>query len=171
MPHLPSQITAGESINIDRIRLPGYTPGAGWTVTFYFASQDTLAVEAEPTSDNQAWSLNVSSDQTLTLDTGRISYAAIAKKDEIAIRVAAGTLLNLPSPLKPSQWQKVIREVDKAILNFASSPTGSITIDGMSMTYRSMAELTRIREYAAEKLMADNGQSRPTVIRSRLRCI
>ena len=169
MPQLPPQITAGESINIDRFHLPGYPPDGGWAVIYHFNSSKTLSVPAMPTEDGKAWQLTITSDQTLQLDTGRIIYTAIATKGDTSISVDSGTLLNLPSPLKPSHWQEVIREVDKAVLNFASNPTGSITIDGMSMTYRSMAELYRIREYATERLMADNGQSRPKVIRSRLR--
>jgi hypothetical protein len=60
-----------------------------------------------------------------------------------------------------------VTALDAAILEYAATPVGSFSVDGVNINYRSMEDLTNLRAYA--KTMADSelGSRQKRIIRAR----
>lgn len=178
--YVPESIVGGESIWIAAanttqiaadIILDSYTPAGGWSLSYSFYASTPLTVAAAANGGNTGWTLNVTGAQTLTLDPGRVRYAGYVSKTISSVVttfcVDSGSLFVAASPLRESSWQAVLTSIDAAITTYAANPNGSIAVDGMAISYRSLDDLTRLRDYVAYRLKLDNGQRQKRVIRSR----
>jgi hypothetical protein len=153
---LPSAITGGESITATGISLPDYTELDGYAVAYQFASGTPFSVSAVDAGEGN-WSVTVSPATTLTFAPGRLQFAAFATKGTESHLVDEGAITVTASPMRVSSWSAVISALDAAILNYAATPQSSISVDGMTVSYRSMADLERLRAYALEQLGKDTG--------------
>jgi len=156
--YLPASIIGGETIMVGAanpfgggrdIILAGYSPATPATLSYHFQSATPLTIEAAPNSGNTGWTLTVAAAETLTLGPGPVAYAGVLTIDGATKVVDTGIINVRPSPLRVSSWLAVVTAIDAALLTAASSPSGSISIDGMSISYRSPDQLIRLRDYAA----------------------
>ncbi len=174
--YLPASIVAGESIWIaaanttgatnSDIVLTNYTSAGGYSVAYQFASLPTaLTVAAVASGDN--WTLEVTGAQTLVWKAGTVRFVALATKAGRVFQVDAGQISVAPSPLATSAWTSIVAACDAAILTYAGNPNSSLSVDGMSVSYRSMDELVRLRSYAQTMASYETGARQKRIIRAR----
>ena len=175
--YIPGGIVAGESIWISAantaqggadIILADYTPADGYTLSYSFGAATPVVVSGAANGDDTGWTLDVTGAETLTFGAGRVTFAGLVTHtatgrvfafDSGGIKVTASSAL-------VSQWTTLIAAIDAAILAGASA-TSSVTVDGMSVSYRSADDLRRLREYAVQQQQLETGQSRKRIIRGR----
>lgn len=173
---IPSSIIGGETIWIasantaeakNDITVSGHTPASGATLAYQFASPSSPAtIAAVANITNTGWTLTIPSSTTLAW-YGRIFYAGFLTVCGCVHVVDEGEMYVRASPLRASSWSAVIAAVDAAMLTVATSPNGSITVDGVSMSYRGTADLVSIRAFAERKLVEETGSRTPRRILSR----
>jgi hypothetical protein len=175
--YIPARIVGGESIWIaeantaqdsEDIILDGFTPADGYTLAYQFAADTPISVDAVANGDNTGWTLNVTGTQTLTFTPGRVSFVGIVSHTTPARShvVDSGGIYVNPSPMRVSAWKAVLTAIDAAMLTAAGTPNGSISVDGMSMSYRGVSDLKSLRDYAVEQLRRDTGRRAPSRILS-----
>jgi hypothetical protein len=174
--YLPASIVAGESIwvaaanttgatNSD-ISIPDYTSAGGYSLSYQFASLPT-ALTVAAVASGAAWTLEVTGAQTLAWKAGSVRFVALASKAGRVFQVDAGTIAVEPSPIATSTWTAVVAACDAAILTYAGNPNSSLSVDGMSVSYRSMDDLVRLRTYAQTMASYETGQRQRRIIRAR----
>ena len=176
--YFPEVVQAGETVWISAasvidatkndIIFDNFTPSAGYTLAYSFAAATASTVAAVANAGGTGWTLEVPAVTTLTWKAGAIRYNALVTHttSQRVYAVESGTFRVLPSPLAQSSWTAVVAACDAAMLTYSGNPNASITVDGMSISYRSMDNLTTLRSYAREMELADKGY-RPRIIRSR----
>jgi hypothetical protein len=177
MGYMPQTIIAGETIWIAAantaqsktdITIDGATPAGGYTLAFQFAAQPTpISVAAVANGANTGWTLEVTAAQTLAWKAGSVAYAAYATLAGRAYAVESGAITVKPSPMAQSAWTAVIAACDAAILTYAGNPNGSLSVDGMSVSYRSLTDLTNLRDYARTMEQRETGNRPLRIIRAR----
>ena len=181
--HIPSRIVAGETIWISAsntlqskadIILDDYTPAAGYTLAYQFAAPTPVSVSAAANGANTGWTLEVSGAQTLLFGAGSVSFAGVVSivDGEVtrAFSIDQGVIKVDASPMRVSSWVAVLASVDAAIATYASNPRGSMSIEGMSVTYRSLSQLTDLRDYVTYRLQLDSAKRPRRIIRSEIAC-
>jgi hypothetical protein len=173
---IPAKLTGGESIirtaaTGNALTFSGYMPSDGWALVYQFATETPIEVTGTATSDATGWELEVSGSQTILFQPGFVAYSAFVKKtvgdSDRSFLVDQGRIEVTASPMRISQWKAVLTALDAAIAEYASTPQGSISVDGMSVSYRSMADLTKMRAYVQEMLRRDTSNRLPKRILSR----
>jgi hypothetical protein len=176
--NLPQTITAGETLWIaaantlqdrDDITIDDVTPAGGYTLAYQFAASTPLSVAAVANGANTGWTLEVTGAQTLTWAPGVVAYTGIATHTASGrtFAVERGSILVAASPLRVSSWAAVLVAIDAAIASYAANPNGSISMEGMSITYRNLAQLTELRDYANYRLQQDTSNRPVRIIRTR----
>jgi hypothetical protein len=181
---IPSRIVAGASLWVaaanttqdsEDIIIDDYTPAGGYTLAYQFAAPTPLSVAAVANSGNTGWTLEVTGAQTLAWGAGRIPYVGIATivvsagPPEVTrtFPVDQGVILVDASPMRVSAWAAVVASCDAAIATYAANPNGSLSIEGMSVSYRSLSQLTDLRDYATYRLQQDTASRPRRIIRTR----
>ena len=177
---LPTRIVGGESIWIsasnstqsaEDITLDDYSPATGWGLTYSFSASTPISVSGVANDDDSGWTLELTGAQTLTFTPGVVAYQGYVTKtiDDVlkTITVDSGTLIVDASPARVSSWAAVLVAVDAAIATYAANPNGSITVDGMSVSYRSMDDLIKLRDYVNYRLNLDSAGRTKRIIRTR----
>lgn len=175
---LPASIVAGETIwiaaanttgatNTD-ITLSGYLP-ADYSLSYQFAAASPITVSAVENGDGTGWTLEVTAAQTLAWKPGTVRFAGYATHKTTArvFAVDAGAVSVTPSPLATSTWTAVVTACDAAILTYAGNPNGSLSADGISISYRSLEDLVRLRSYAKSMADGETGGRIRRIIRTR----
>lgn len=175
--YLPLRIVAGESIwvSVDNtaqdsedIVLSDFAPSDGSTLAYQFSAETPITVDAVANDGNTGWTLEVTGAQTLLWAPGSIRYAAIlTESNDRTFCVDAGYIAVDASPLRVSDWVAVLSAVDAAILDYAANPYGQISQGDMSFSYRSLDQLTALRDWVKYRLDQDSGKRQRRVIRSR----
>lgn len=171
--YMPGRIVAGASIwlaaantlqsGVD-LTFTGITPAAGYSLAYQFSAMPTpVSVAATANGAADGWTLEVTGAQTLLWAPGSLAYIGIATIVSGGVTrsfvVDQGVIAVDASPLRVSAWAAVLTSVDAAIATYAVNPNGSISIDGMSVSYRSLAQLTELRDYAAYRMQQDTAKS------------
>lgn len=167
---LPETLVAGETVSV-AVSLPLYTAASGWAVAYRFAATTPFSVSCTGGTDG-AWTLALTSAQTLSLKTGGLRFDAIATQtvgEAVAqvVAVDSGTITVTASPLLVSQWEAVLTAVDAAIESWGTSNQRSMTIEGMSVSYRSIDELFNLRSFCVLQIQRERGGRGRKVIYSR----
>lgn len=177
---LPTEIVGGESIWIaaantyqDKtdITITDFTPAGGWALKYNFEASTPFTVTATANGGNTGWTLQVTGVQTLTMQPGVVNYTGIVSQTisevEQSFAVDVGSILVKASPMRVSSWVAVLAAVDAAITTFAANPNGSISVDGMSVSYRGMDDLMKLRDYVNYRLKLDSATRQKRIIRAR----
>lgn len=175
---IPADIRGGESLWISAsnpdypqdIIVYGSLPDThNLSYTFSTGISLPLTVEGLPNGDGTGWTLELTPAQTLAFTPGPVRYTGqVTNKDTGRVKIVdEGTLFVMSSPARASHWGAVVQSIDAAIADYASNPNGRITMGDMSVSYRSIDELIRLREYAIHMLQADSGRSPRRIIRTR----
>ena len=175
---LPHRIVGGESIWISAenttqtatdITFTDYTPADGYTLSYQFAAPTPVTVVAVANSGDTGWTLDVTGAQTLSWVPAAITFAGIVTHTATGrtFAVDGGVVYVDSSPLRVSPWVEVLASVDAAIATYAANPNGSFTVDGMSVTYRSLKQLTDLRDYVNYRMQQDSADRPRRVIKSR----
>ena len=173
--HIPSSIVGGETIWVSSanvaqgcvdITFDGYTPADGYALSYQFAAETPATVAAVENGTGTGWTLEVPSATTLAW-IGKIAFTGIVTKSSRSFVVDYGTVIVAASPLRVSQWRSMIEKIDAAMLTSAKTANGSISVDGMSVSYKSVADLKALREFAERKLREETGAKLPSRILSR----
>jgi hypothetical protein len=177
--NLPSSIVAGETIWISAsnttqatnadIVLSDYTPAGGYTLAYKFAATTPITVSAAANGENTGWTLEVTAAQTLLWKAGTIRYAGYVTHTATGrvFAVDAGSIAVTASPLATSSWTAVVTACDAAILTYAANPHGSFTIDGVTVSFRSLSQLLDLRAYAQTMADTETGARMKRIIRTR----
>ena len=176
--YIPASIVGGESIWIaeentaqsrEDIIIDGFVPSDGFTLAYQFAASTPFSVSASANGAGTGWTLDVTGAQTLTMKPGRVPFVGIITKTDggRTFAVDSGGVVVIASPLRVSAWVAVLAAIDAAMLTVATRPNGSVSIDGMSVTYRGASDLISIRDYAQNQLNRDSGRRIPTRILTR----
>ena len=176
---LPSQVTGGETIWIAAdnslqgavdIVLTNYLP-VDYTLKYNFSSTPAspLSVDAVANVGGTGWTLELSSAQTLVWDPGKVIFTGEVTNSttERVTVVDSGNIQVDASPVRVSSWVAVLAKVDAAIAEFAATPQSSFSVDGLSVTYRSMDDLERLRNYANYRLQLDTATRPKRIIHAR----
>jgi hypothetical protein len=174
---MPLSIRAGETIWIAAanaksagdILIDGYTPAGGYTLAYQFAGATPISVAAVANGANTGWTLELTPAQTLTWKAGTIRFAGYVTQTAggRVFAVDSGTIAVEPSPLATSAWTAVVTKCDAAILAYAENPNGSFSVDGLSVSYRSLSQLTDLRSYAKTMADQETGNRPLRIIRAR----
>jgi hypothetical protein len=175
---LPDRIVAGETIWIASantiqakadIVFPFYTPNDGYTLAYSFGSSTPITVSGVANGSGTGWTLEVASAQTLAWKPGTIRFSGLVTHtvSTRSYNVDLGSIAVNASPLATSQWTAIVTACDAAILTYAATPHGSFTVDGFSVTFRSLSQLTDLRAYARNMADLETGNRQKRIIRSR----
>ena len=177
--YIPDSIVAGETIwiaaanttqatNAD-IVFANYTPADGYTLAYQFAATTPITVAAAANGADTGWTLEVTAAQTLTWKAGTINFAGYVTHTESTRKhaVDAGAISVAASPLATSSWTAIVTACDAAILAFAGNPNKTLSVDGMSIAYRSMDDLRNLRHYAQYMAEQETGGRMKRIIRTR----
>jgi len=167
---LPTELTAGETVS-KTIAMADYPAADGWAVSYRIAAP-TPITQACTGGTAGAWVLSLSSAQTLTMTAGRVRFDALATKTVGAavtevVAVDCGTIAVRPSPLATSSWSAVLTSVDAAIATWGVSDQRSMSIEGMSVSFKSLDELLNLRAFCTQQISRDKGNQRPHILRAR----
>lgn len=166
---LPTELTAGETVS-ETITMADYPAADGWAVSYRFAAPTPISQACAGGTDG-AWTLSLSSAQTLTL-AGRVRFDALATQtagESVAqvVAVDSGVIAVAPSPLAVSKWSAVLAAVETAIATWGTNDQRSMSIEGMSISYKSLDELLNLRAFCTREISRDTGSKRPRFILSR----
>jgi len=176
--NLPKQVVAGETIWISAdntaqgmsdITFAGYTPADGYTLAYQFAGTTPAAVAAQANAADTGWGLTVTAAETLTWKAGVVRFVAYVTHTESGkvYAVEGGEIAVIASPLATSSYTAALTACDAAIANYAANPHGSVGIGEMSVTYRSMADLIKLRDYLKSLIAEELGNRPIRIIRTR----
>ena len=164
---LPTALVAGENIS-ETVTVSGYSSADGWALNYRFATYPTpITVTGTAIEGGTGWTLAVTSAQTLTLLSGPLRFDAIVSKSTTVVAVDSGTIAVTASPLLVSKWEAVLESVDAAIATWGTSDQRSMSIEGMSISYRDVGELMKLRAFCIRQIARENGNGRPGIIRAR----
>ena len=176
--YFPNVVQAGETVWISAVSaiaatkgdivFTDFTPSNGYTLSYSFAAPTAVTVAAVANSGGTGWTLEVTAATTLAWRAGSMQYNALVTHTatQRVYAVEAGTVRVLPSPLVTSSWTAVVAACDAAMLTYSGNPNSSISVDGMTISYRSLENLTNLRAYAREMELSEK-QHRPRIIRAR----
>ena len=176
--YFPDVVQAGETVWISAASVidatkndlvfDDFTPAGGYALSYSFGASTPITVAAVANSGNTGWTLEVTAAQTLAWRAGSMQYNALVTHTatQRVYVVEFGTVRVLPSPLATSSWTAVVAACDAAMLTYSGNPNSSISVDGMTISYRSLENLTNLRAYAREMELAEK-QHRPRIIRAR----
>jgi len=178
MGYIPERVNGGETIWIAAANSNGgaaditftdYTPAGGYTLAYQFAAPTPVSVAAAANGANTGWTLEVAAATTLTWKSGRIGFTGYVTHTASTrvFAVDSGFIDVTASPLAASSWTAVVSACDAAILQYAANPNGSISVDGMTVSYRSLDQLTNLRAYAKTMEQQETRARMPRIIRSR----
>jgi len=176
--NLPAQVVAGETIWISAdntvqgmsdITFSGYTPAGGYTLAYQFAGTTPATVDAEANATDTGWGLTVTAAETLTWKAGVVRFAAYVTHTESGkvYAVEGGEIAVIASPLATSSYTAALTACDAAIADYAANPHGSFSIDGMNVSYRSMNDLIKLRNYLKSLIAEELGNRPIRIIRTR----
>jgi hypothetical protein len=176
---LPETVVAGETIWIaaantlqssEDIIIDGVSPAAGYTLVYQFSAPTPITVTATSNGANTGWTLEVTGAQTLVWAPGVIQFVGLASivvgESTRSYAVDAGAISVAASPLRVSSWVAVLAAVDAAIVTYAANPNGTISMDGISISYRTLDQLTALRDYVNYRLTQDNAARPKRIIRT-----
>jgi len=151
------------------ITFAGYTPAGGYTLAYHFAGTTPVTVDAEANAGNTGWTLTVSAAETLTWKAGVVRFAAYVTHTASGrvFSVEGGQIAVIASPLATSSYSAALTACDAAISDYAANPHGSFSIDGMNVSYRSMDDLKKLREYLKSLIAEELGNRPIRIIRTR----
>jgi len=175
---LPIRIVAGESIWLsaansaqdgEDLIFTDYTPAGGYTLAYQFAAAAPISVTAVANADNTGWTLTVTGAQTLLWRPGVIRFAGLVTHTASAriFAVDAGAIAVTASPLATSEYAAVLTAIEAAILNYATNPQSSISMDGMAISYGSLKELLDLRAVYKAEVANQTGKRIKRIIRTR----
>jgi hypothetical protein len=171
-------VVSGETIwisaaNVDQatnydIIITNYSPADSDTLKYDFSADTPITVSGVANAGNDGWTLEVTAAQTLLWRGGTIQFAGyVTDTNGRVFAVDSGAITVTPSPLATSDWTAVIAACDEAILAYAGNPNHSFVVQGITVTYRSMAELIQLRDYAKTREREDTGNRPKRIIRTR----
>lgn len=161
---MPETLTPGESVSASFVS-SSYAPGDGWELVYRFAAETPFSVTGVDDGAG-GFTVSLTTAQTLTLTAGALAFDAIATKGTTSTAVDRGTVTVLPSPLTVSKWSAILVSVETAIAGYATNTNRSMTIDGLSVTYRDMSDLMQLRAFCIKQIARDRGSRTPHIIRS-----
>ena len=173
--YIPSRVVGGETIWVaaanalqgrDDIVIDDCTPAGGYALAYSFAASTPITVTAVANGANTGWTLEVSGAQTLAFPIGDVAYTGVATISTRSFVVDQGVIKVDASPLRVSSWVAVLAQVDAAIATYAGSPNSSMSIEGMSVSYRSMDQLMALRDYVNHRLQMDSSKRVKRIIRT-----
>lgn len=173
---IPASVTGGESIWISAantaqnsvdITFTAFKPSDGYTLAYQFAADTPVSVSGVASGDG--WTLDVTPATTFTWKPGRMAFVGVVTHTATGrtFVVDGGSINVIASPLRVSSWKAVVAACDAAMLSVAASPNGSISVDGVNVSYRGTSDLTALREYAMRQLRADTENRIPRKILTR----
>jgi hypothetical protein len=175
---LSHRIVAGESIwlaaansaqNGEDLIFTDYTPAGGYTLAYQFAASTPISVAASANGDDTGWALTVTGAQTLLWHPGVIRFAGLVTHTASAriFAVDEGAIAITASPMATSEYASVLAAIEAAILNFATNPRSSFSVDGMSVNYGSLKELIDLRAVYKAEVASQTGKRIKRIIRTR----
>jgi len=167
---MPTELVAGETIS-EILTISDYPVEDGWAVSYRFATP-TPITQACTGGEAGVWAITLSSAQTLTIPSGRIRFDALATQtvgESVAqvVAVDSGVIVVSASPLLASKWATVLESVDAAIATWGTSDQRSMSIEGMSINYRDISELLKLRAFCVRMVARETGNRKPSIIRAR----
>ena len=167
---LPETLVGGETVSIT-VPQGARLTAAGWTLAYRFASPTPIT--ASGVDDGAAgWTVSLSSAQTLTFPAGALRFDAIATKTvgesvTEVVAIDSGQIVVTPTPHLTSKWSTVLASVDAAIATWGTSDQRSMSIEGMSISYRSIDELLKLRSFCLQQIARETGNRRSRIVRTR----
>jgi hypothetical protein len=176
--YLPDSVVAGATIwiaaanpvgELQDITLDSFSPDDGYTLAYQFAADTPISVSAVANGANTGWTLEVTGAQTLLWAPGSLTYAGIVTHTASGrtFSVDLGTISVNGSPMRVSQWKTALTACDAAIASYAANPHGSFNVGAMSVTYRSLSQLTDLREWLKYMVSLDNANRPRRIVRTR----
>ena len=163
---LPTELVAGESLSAT-VSISGYSSADGWALSYRFATYPTPIAVTGAAASGGAWTVALTNAQTLTLPSGPLRFDAIVSKATVYAAVDTGTIAVTASPMLASKWATVLESVEAAIATWGTSDQRSMTIEGMSVSYRSIDELLKLRAFCIRHIARETGNRRPSRILAR----
>lgn len=172
---LPTRIIAGETLLVSKahsgadIIIDGYSSADGDSLAYQFAAPTPITVAAV-TNGGTGWTLTVTAAQTLLWAPGRLSFVGYVTSGGNTFAIDAGYIDVDASPLRVSEWKARLTAVDAAIASLAANPRASVSVGGISYTYRQTSQLLELRDFIKARLAEDTASRPRRIIRSRLTC-
>ena len=162
---MPDQLTAGETLAVT-VAITDYTPDAGYVLAYRFAAPTPITATGVDDSTG-GWTVTLTAAQTLTLVAGQLAFDALVTKAGVATAVDRGMIQVLASPLTVSQWNATLTAVDAAIASYGASNQRSFSVDGMSVSFKTLDELLNLRAFCIREIRRETGAAKPYRILSR----
>lgn len=179
---IPAQIVSGETIFVSAsntkqswagsdINFDDYSPADGYSLEYQFAAATPVTVAAVANGANDGWTLLIPATTTIAFAPGKLQFVGFIKDgNDQMFAVDAGSIDVTASPLRVSEWKARLTAIDSAIAKLAANPRASVSIEGISYSYRQTKELLELRDFIAARLAEDTANRPVRIIRARLEC-
>jgi len=111
--------------------------------------------------------VTVPASSTLAWTPGPIRFVGMATKAGVATCIDSGVLTLIANPALPAPSAATLAAIDAAIATYAANPHQSISVDGVSTSFRSLSDLMDLRAHYADRVARETGTQRRRIIRAR----
>lgn len=166
---IPETLTAGESLSVS-VSVSDYKPSDGWALVYKFVyGVSSITANGNEDAEIDGWTVELTPAETLSIPSGTISFHAFAQKSSESVIIEshcvdAGTI-QVKSLV--SKWSAVLESVEAAIASWGTSDQRSMSIEGMSVSYRSIEELLHLRAFCTQQIKKELGRKGPHLLRTR----
>ena len=165
----PTRAIAGDTWRWD-IAFAGYTPAAGWALTYIFAGAGKLSVTGAANATQTGWEVTVPAASTAALAAGQYSWVAQVTQGAEKYTLAQGStsvernLALANAGDAQSHAERTLRVIEAAIENRLTDGMEKYEIDGRVVERIPAMDLYALRDkYRVEVARLRNGGRLPSV--------
>lgn len=160
----PLQFRAGDTVKWTRA-LSAYTPDDGWTLAYYFNSQQAKFDATAADNGDGSHLTTLSATETATLAAGRYSWLARVSKAGEVFTVDEGQVEVLPDLAGDlvdtrSVDERLLEAIEAALLDSADDDQLSMSVDGVSISVMDKGDLLTVRSRLERRVQQQRDAAR-----------
>lgn len=160
----PDTVTAGDTWTWKK-SLSDYAPSDGWSLTYYFSSNGQTPQTVTASGSGSDFTVTIAATTTATWPDGDWYWTAKASKGSEVYTVESGRFVVNPNPATftgdpRSMVKRTLDAIRACIYGTAAKDEGSMTVDGVALSLRSIDELRRLEASYAMKYRVEVSQER-----------
>jgi hypothetical protein len=157
----PTTFAAGDSLSWTR-SLSDYTIADGWSLVYYFRGYNLSTLDLTSTTSGTLHLVSITAAQSTTLTPGTYTVGGFAVKSGERVQIYSGQIVvtaNLATleagADTRSHAKRTLENIEAVIEGRASSSVLNSTVNGTSLQRIPVADLLKLRDYYAQKVLGE----------------